>query len=66
LIAKVITKGETRQETLKKMERALDEFLIEPIKTTAPFCKKIITNPEFKRGNYHTGFLEKFLEKEEE
>jgi len=60
LIAKVITKGETRRETLKKMDRALSEFLIEPIKTTIPFCRNIINNPDFKRGKYNTGFLEKF------
>jgi len=66
LIAKVITKAPSREEALKKMERALGEFLIEPIKTTAPFCKKIITDPDFRRGNYHTGFLEKFSNVEEE
>jgi acetyl-CoA carboxylase biotin carboxylase subunit len=66
LIAKVITKGDTRRDALIKMERALGEFLIEPIKTTIPFCKEVIADPDFKRGNYHTGFLEKFLGKEEE
>lgn len=66
LIAKAITKGQTRQEALKKMERVLDEFLIEPIKTTAGFCKEVITDPDFQRGKYHTGFLHKFIGKEEE
>jgi acetyl-CoA carboxylase biotin carboxylase subunit len=66
LIAKLITKGKNREEVLKKMERALDEFLIEPIKTTIPFCRKIITDPDFKRGEYNTKFLNKFLQKEEE
>jgi len=66
LIAKLITKGENREEALEKMERALDEFLIEPIKTTIPFCKKVIRDPDFKRGNYHTRFLDKFLKSEEE
>jgi len=66
LIAKAITKGQTRQEALKKMERVLDEFLIEPIKTTAGFCKEVITDPDFQRGKYHTGFLQKFIGKEEE
>jgi len=61
LIAKVITKGRNRAEALKKMDRALGEFLIEPIKTTVGFCKEVINNPDFKRGKYHTGFLEKFL-----
>jgi acetyl-CoA carboxylase biotin carboxylase subunit len=66
LIAKVIAKGTNREDALKKMERALDEVVIEPIKTTTNFCKEVITDPDFKRGNYHTGFLEKFLGKEEE
>lgn len=66
LLAKIIAKGEKREAALSKMERALDELLIEPIKTTATFCKEVITDPDFRRGNYHTGFLEKFLGKEEE
>lgn len=66
LIAKLITKGENRREALQRMERALDEFLIEPIKTTVGFCKKVISDPDFRRGKYNTGFLEKFLAKEEE
>lgn len=66
LLAKLITKGDSRRDALRKMERALDEFRIEPIKTTIGFCKEIITDPDFKKGNYHTGFLEKFLGKEEE
>ncbi|MBD3263589.1 MAG: acetyl-CoA carboxylase biotin carboxylase subunit [Candidatus Omnitrophica bacterium] len=66
LIAKLISRGENRKEALGKMERALGEFLIEPIKTTAPFCKEIIAHPEFQQGNYHTGFLDKFFVSQEE
>jgi acetyl-CoA carboxylase biotin carboxylase subunit len=66
LIAKVITKGDTRTEALQKMDRALSEFLIEPIKTTIPFCRNVINDPDFKRGQYDTGFLDKFLESQEE
>ena len=66
LIAKLITKGENRREALQKMERALGEFLIEPIKTTASFCKKVVSDPDFRRGKYNTGFLEKFLAKDED
>ena len=65
LIAKIIAKGDNRQQALKTMDRALDELLIEPIKTTAPFCKKIINDPDFKKGKYNTSFLNKFLENEE-
>jgi acetyl-CoA carboxylase, biotin carboxylase subunit len=66
LLAKIIAKGTNRREALKKMRRALDEFLIEPIKTTIPFCKKVIDDPDFKRGVYNTGFLNKFLQTEED
>jgi acetyl-CoA carboxylase biotin carboxylase subunit len=61
LIAKLITKADTRKEALKNMDRALSEFLIEPIKTTAPFCREVINNPDFKRGKYDTSFLDNFL-----
>jgi acetyl-CoA carboxylase biotin carboxylase subunit len=66
LIAKVITRAASRTEALRKMDRALGEFLIEPIKTTIPFCRKVINDPDFKRGRYTTGFLEKFFEGKEE
>lgn len=62
LLAKIIAKGKTREETLKKMDRALSEIRIEPIKTTASFCRKIINNPDFKKGRYHTEFIKQFLE----
>ena len=44
------------------MDRALSEIRIEPIKTTAPFCRKIINHSDFKKGRYHTGFINQFLE----
>lgn len=66
LIAKLITKGKNRKDALDKMNRALSEFLVEPIKTTVPFCRGVINDPDFRRGDYNTGFLEKFLKQEEE
>ncbi|MBD3245881.1 MAG: acetyl-CoA carboxylase biotin carboxylase subunit [Candidatus Omnitrophica bacterium] len=66
LLAKLIVRGETRQDALRKMHRALGEFLVEPIKTTVPFCQQVLNDPDFQRGTYHTGYLEKFLRKEEE
>jgi acetyl-CoA carboxylase, biotin carboxylase subunit len=62
LIAKIITRAPTRAEALKKMDRALGEVLIEPVKTTTQFCKEVINDPDFKRGNYNTSFLDKFLQ----
>lgn len=66
LIAKIITKGKTRKETLQKMDRALGELLIEPNKTTVSFCRKIINDSDFRRGIYNTDFLKKFISREEE
>ncbi len=58
LIAKLIVWDNTREEAIKKSQRALDEFKIEGIKTTIPFYKKIITNKNFISGNIHTHFIE--------
>ena len=60
LIAKVICKAQTREECIKKMSRALDEFIIEGIKTTTTFHQKLMKDENFKSGNFHTGFLETF------
>jgi len=59
LIAKLIVRGKTREEVLNKMGRALDEFVIEGIKTTIPFQTKIINDPNFRNGNFDIGFIER-------
>jgi len=61
LIAKLIVKGKTREEAITKMYHALDEFVIEGIKTTIPFHKKLMLNEKFKSGNYDTKFIESFV-----
>lgn len=66
LIAKVIAKAKVRKDALKIMDRALSEFLIEPTKTTINLCRDIINDPDFKRGKYNTGFLDKFFTNQEE
>tara|TARA_B100001758_G_C18416772_1_gene620754 strand:- start:9597 stop:10934 length:1338 start_codon:yes stop_codon:yes gene_type:complete len=60
MIAKVITVAQTREEAIGKMERALDEFIIEGIKTTIPFHQKLMKNEDFRKGNYTTKFMETF------
>ena len=60
MIAKLITTAQTREEAINKMKRALDEFIIEGIKTTIPFHKKLMDNPEFIKGDYTTKFMETF------
>lgn len=63
MIAKLIVHDKDRQEAIKIMQRALDEFIISPIKTTIPFHKTVFRNPQFIRGNYYTDFVENILEK---
>tara|TARA_B100001248_G_C27399550_1_gene468946 strand:+ start:51 stop:1388 length:1338 start_codon:yes stop_codon:yes gene_type:complete len=60
MIAKLITVAQTREEAISKMERALDEFIIEGIKTTIPFHKKLMRNKDFRKGKYTTKFMEDF------
>ncbi|MEZ5172323.1 MAG: acetyl-CoA carboxylase biotin carboxylase subunit [Bacteroidia bacterium] len=60
MIAKLITIAQTREEAIAKMRRALHEFVIDGIKTTIPFHKKLMDNPDFIEGNYTTKFMESF------
>jgi acetyl-CoA carboxylase biotin carboxylase subunit len=59
LIAKLIVHGRDREEAIIKMGRALNEFIIEGIRTTIPFHIKIINDPDFLSGHFNTNFLEK-------
>lgn len=60
MIAKLICRAHTREECIRRMERALDEFIVEGIKTTVPFHKKLMQDEKFRSGDFHTGFLETF------
>jgi len=60
LVAKLITHGRNRDEALRRMERALEEFIIEGISTTIPLHQKIIKDVRFQEGNFTTKFLEDF------
>lgn len=66
LIAKLIVHGRDRSEAIEKMKRALNEFIIEGIKTTIPFHKKVMSNPDFINGDFNTGFVEKMTASETE
>ncbi|OLB99973.1 MAG: acetyl-CoA carboxylase biotin carboxylase subunit [Nitrospirae bacterium 13_1_40CM_62_7] len=61
LIAKLITHGQSREEAMARMRRALDEFVIEGIKTTIPLHVRIFNDAEFQKGRISTGFLERLL-----
>ncbi|MBK6365623.1 MAG: acetyl-CoA carboxylase biotin carboxylase subunit [Saprospiraceae bacterium] len=60
MIAKLICKAQTREECIKKMQRALDEFVVEGIKTTVPFHKALLKNEDFRSGKFDTSFLNNF------
>ncbi|MFD1615780.1 acetyl-CoA carboxylase biotin carboxylase subunit [Gelatiniphilus marinus] len=61
MIAKLITTAQTREEAINKMKRALDEFVIEGIKTSIPFHRQLMDHPDYLAGNYTTKFMEDFV-----
>jgi acetyl-CoA carboxylase, biotin carboxylase subunit len=66
MIAKLIACGKTREEAILKMRRALDEFIIEGVKTTIPFHKNTFSNVAFISGRYDTSFVEGLFKKQKE
>ncbi len=60
MIAKLIVHAPTREEAIKKMERALGEFVIEGIYSTIPFHLKVLEHQAFKSGDFNTKFLEMY------
>jgi acetyl-CoA carboxylase biotin carboxylase subunit len=60
MIAKLIVTAQTREEAINKMKRALDEFVIEGVKTTIPFHRQLMEHPDYVSGNYTTKFMEDF------
>lgn len=66
MIAKLIVHGKNREDAILRMKRALNEFIIEGIKTTIPLHQRILNHPEFIKGNLNTNFIENFLFGEEQ
>ena len=60
MIAKLIVRGKTREHAIRRMQRALDEFVIEGVKTTIPFHQQLLKDERFQRGDFDTKFLERF------
>ncbi len=60
LIVKLIAVAQTREEAIAKMSRALEEFIIEGVKTTIPFHLALMKDENFRKGNYTTKFMEDF------
>ena len=65
MIAKLIVHAPNRLDAISKMRQALDEFVVEGIKTNIPFHKKILASKKFRDSDYDTHFLEEFLPKYE-
>lgn len=66
MIGKVIVWGQNREEAINRMERALNEFIIEGVKTTIPFQLKILENAFFRRGEVYTNFIQRRLAPDDE
>lgn len=64
MIAKLIVHGKDRKHALARCSRALEEFIVEGVKTTIPLSQKIIQNKDFAAGKYNTGFVEKMMQEQ--
>jgi len=65
MIAKLLAYGKTRKEAIRTMLRALEEFVVEPIKTTTEFHRRVLNDADFQNGDISTHFVEKFFPKSE-
>jgi acetyl-CoA carboxylase biotin carboxylase subunit len=61
MIAKLIMWGDTRAEALERMARVLDEYRVIGVRTTLPFFRWLVTQPEFIKGDFDTAYLDKLL-----
>jgi acetyl-CoA carboxylase biotin carboxylase subunit len=61
MIAKLICRARTREDCINKMRRALDEFVVEGVKTTVPFHQQLMQDENFINGNFTTKYLETFV-----
>ena len=60
MIGKLITVAQTREEAILKMKRALDEYIIEGVKTTIPFHLKLMDDEKFNEGDFTTAFMDTY------
>jgi acetyl-CoA carboxylase biotin carboxylase subunit len=63
MIAKLIVYGSTRERCIMRLRRALEEFVIEGMKTTIPLHQKLVNEPDFLAGDYTIKWLEEWLAK---
>ena len=65
MIAKLIVYGTTRQGALRRLRRALEEFVIDGVKTTIPLHQRLLDDPDFQSGDYTIKWLEQWLERQQ-
>jgi acetyl-CoA carboxylase biotin carboxylase subunit len=65
LLAKVISWGQTRDQAIARMDRALAELIITGIPTSTAFLRMLVTDEKFRRGDVHTGFVAEFMNRNE-
>jgi acetyl/propionyl-CoA carboxylase alpha subunit len=58
LLLKLITRGATRDEAIASMQSALDASVVEGVKTTIPFLRRVMAHPDFRRGALHTQMVD--------
>ena len=58
MIGKLVVKGSTRQDAIATLKRALNEYVVDGVKTTIPFHKEIVNHPQFAKGVFDTQFIE--------
>ncbi len=66
LVAKLIAHDATRDGAIRVLKKALQEFVIQPIKTTIPLYLRIVDDPAFQQGDIHTGYIKKFVPDEDD
>src|SRR3989338_9194639 len=59
MVAKLVVRGRDWNEVVSRMHRSLDEFVIRGVKTTIPFLRKIMNDPDFVKGNFDTGYIDR-------
>ncbi|WP_156289713.1 acetyl-CoA carboxylase biotin carboxylase subunit [Oceanobacillus salinisoli] len=64
MIAKLVVKGNTREDAIRSMSKALEEYKVEGIKTNIPMLQKVIDHPAYMEGDTTTNFVEKYYKKE--
>jgi acetyl/propionyl-CoA carboxylase alpha subunit len=58
--------AETREAAINRLARALDEYVVEGIRTSLPFFRRVVRDEQFRRGDFDTGFIDRFLSRAKE